>query len=308
MRIPADTGDFRLLSRRAVESLRQLREQHRFMKGVFAWIGHSSDRGAVRTRAALRWRVQVQLHAKLWNFALEGFTSFTIAPLTVATYLGLLIAAVSFPVCGVDHLQDAGCSVTRYAGYPTLMVVILLLGGVQLVAIGVLGEYVGRMFNETKRRPLYLLNEFHQAASLVNGISQRNHNRAEMDDGAAKLPVEVVRNEPSVDADPAHLEAVVGAVARRLTFERIAQGMTWWCSGMWPTSSVCSCSASARELRCASCRRSRSSRWSISASTFGLLSSARGCSRRRASLLDRVRTGSAASTAQSKVGTPQPSM
>jgi polyisoprenyl-phosphate glycosyltransferase len=169
VRIPADTGDFRLLSRRAVESLRQLREQHRFMKGVFAWIGHSQI--GVPYERDPRYAGESKFnYARLWNFALEGFTSFTIAPLTAATYLGLVIAAGAFSYAAWIVFKTLAFG-DPVPGFPTLMVVILLLGGVQLVCIGVLGEYVGRMFNETKRRPLYLLNEFHQAASLADRSS-----------------------------------------------------------------------------------------------------------------------------------------
>ena len=157
VRVPVDTGDFRLLSRRAVESLAQLREHHRFMKGLFAWIGHSQK--AVPYRRDARFAGESKFNYwRLWNFALEGFTSFTIAPLKTASYLGLAIAGVSFVFAGWIVFKTLAFG-DPVAGYPSLMVVILLLGGVQLIGIGILGEYVGRMFNETKRRPLYFLNE-----------------------------------------------------------------------------------------------------------------------------------------------------
>jgi glycosyltransferase involved in cell wall biosynthesis len=153
--IPADTGDFRLLSRRAVDALCRLREQHRFMKGLFAWIGfhqksvpyHRDPRAAGETK----WN-----YWKLWNFALEGFTSFTIAPLKIATYFGLGVAGFSF-IYALFVIYKTLMYGEPVRGYPSLMVVVLFLGGVQLLAIGVLGEYVGRMFNEVKQRPLYLL-------------------------------------------------------------------------------------------------------------------------------------------------------
>jgi glycosyltransferase involved in cell wall biosynthesis len=153
VRIPQDTGDFRLLSRRAVEALRQLREQHRFMKGLFAWIGYPSiaveydrdPRHAGRTKFS---------YWKLWNFALEGITSFTIAPLRLATYFGILVALAAF-VAIVVLVAKTLLYGDPVKGYPSLMSVILFLGGIQLVALGALGEYIGRMFNETKGRPLY---------------------------------------------------------------------------------------------------------------------------------------------------------
>jgi len=156
--IPADTGDFRLLSRRAVDALKKLREQHRFMKGLYAWIGfpqravpyHRDPRKAGQTK----WN-----YWKLWNFALEGFTSFTIGPLKVATYMGLTTAFAAF-FYAVWVIYKTLAYGDPVAGYPSLMVVILFLGGVQLMTIGVLGEYLGRMFDETKKRPLYFVKEY----------------------------------------------------------------------------------------------------------------------------------------------------
>ncbi|MDD2336671.1 MAG: glycosyltransferase family 2 protein [Geobacteraceae bacterium] len=164
VRIPENVGDYRLLSRRAVDALLQLREQHRFMKGLFAWIGfpqigvpyHRDPRFAGRSTWDY-WR--------LWNFALDGITSFTTTPLKWATYLGLIIACVSFLYSAVIILQKILYG-NPVKGYPSLMVVILFLGGVQLIFLGIIGEYLGRMFDETKRRPLYFLTSFHPAATL----------------------------------------------------------------------------------------------------------------------------------------------
>jgi glycosyltransferase involved in cell wall biosynthesis len=162
--VPVDTGDFRLLSRRAVESLRRLREHHRFMKGLFGWIGHSQK--AVPYRRDRRFAGTTKFNYwRLWNFALEGFTSFTIGPLKAASYLGLSIAVVSFVYASWIIFKTLMFG-DPVAGYPSLMVVVLLLGGVQLMGIGILGEYVGRMFNETKGRPLYLLND-HTRSTVV---------------------------------------------------------------------------------------------------------------------------------------------
>jgi glycosyltransferase involved in cell wall biosynthesis len=158
IRIPRDTGDFRLMSRRAVDALLLLPEHHRFMKGLFAWVGfpqisvpYERDMRAAGTTKFNYW--------KLWNFAIEGITSFSTAPLKFATYLGLVIAMISFLYALVIVWQTL-LHGNPVPGYPSLMTVILFLGGVQLMTIGVLGEYVGRIFNETKRRPLYLTRQF----------------------------------------------------------------------------------------------------------------------------------------------------
>jgi glycosyltransferase involved in cell wall biosynthesis len=164
VQIPADTGDFRLLSRRALDALNKLREQHRFMKGLYAWIGfpqmavpyHRDPRKAGTTK----WN-----YWKLWNFALEGFTSFTIGPLKVATYLGITTAFAAF-VYAIWVIYKTLAHGDPVAGYPSLMVAILFLGGIQLMTIGVLGEYLGRMFDETKQRPLYFVKDY-QAAKLM---------------------------------------------------------------------------------------------------------------------------------------------
>lgn len=153
--IPKDTGDYRLLSRRAVGALEQLREQHRFMKGLFSWIGFSQKevlyRRLPRYAGNTKWN-----YWKLWNFALEGITSFTIAPLKVATYLGVSVAFAALISATVIVFKTLVYG-NPVAGYPSLMVTILFLGGVQLIGMGILGEYVGRMFNETKGRPLYFV-------------------------------------------------------------------------------------------------------------------------------------------------------
>jgi glycosyltransferase involved in cell wall biosynthesis len=160
--IPEDTGDFRLLSRKAVCALVQLREQHRFMKGLFAWIGFPQKKVLYsrhpRYAGQTKWN-----YWKLWNFALEGITSFTIAPLKIATYLGLLVAFAALVYASVIVLKTLLYG-NPVAGYPSLMVAILFLGGVQLIGIGIVGEYVGRMFNETKGRPLYFL-KYHEPSN-----------------------------------------------------------------------------------------------------------------------------------------------
>jgi glycosyltransferase involved in cell wall biosynthesis len=162
VKIPEDTGDYRLLSRRAVDSLKQLREEHRFMKGLFAWIGYPQRavpyQREPRQGGKTKWN-----YWSLWNFALEGITSFTIAPLKVASYLGLFTALAAF-VYAAFIVYKTLVYGDPVAGYPSLMVVILFLGGIQLITIGVIGEYLGRMFNESKRRPLYFLKGYEPSA------------------------------------------------------------------------------------------------------------------------------------------------
>lgn len=158
VRIPQDTGDFRLLSRRAIDALNELPEQHRFMKGLFAWVGF--DQRAVPYERDPRYAGQSKWNYwRLWNFALEGITSFTVVPLQVASYLGILIALAAFLYGGFVIVKTLLFG-NPVAGYPSLMTVVLFLGGLQLLFIGVVGEYLGRIFNETKRRPLYFIKAF----------------------------------------------------------------------------------------------------------------------------------------------------
>ena len=155
VQLPANTGDFRLMSRRALDALLALREHHRFMKGLFAWVGFPStpvlyDR-APRAAGTTKWN-----YWKLWNFSLEGITSFTVGPLKVATYLGL-VTAVFAAIFGAQIILKTLIWGNPVAGYPSLMAVVLFLGGVQLMTLGIIGEYLGRVFNETKGRPLYII-------------------------------------------------------------------------------------------------------------------------------------------------------
>lgn len=156
--IPENTGDYRLLSRRAVTSLNNFKESQRFMKGIFAWIGYPQkeilfDRDP-RYAGKTTWN-----YWRLWNFAIEGITSFTEAPLKIATYLGVIVALFSF-IYGVLVIIRTLVWGDPVAGYPSLMTVILFLGGVQLLSIGIIGEYLGRVYSETKRRPLYILDKY----------------------------------------------------------------------------------------------------------------------------------------------------
>ncbi|HEB85422.1 MAG TPA: glycosyltransferase [Gammaproteobacteria bacterium] len=163
IKIPEDTGDYRLLSRRAVDALNTLGEQHRFMKGLFTWIGYRQKAVMYerdpRHAGESKWN-----YWHLWNFAIEGITSYSNAPLKLASYLGLLTALGAFSY-GLFIVVRTLLYGDLVQGYPSMIVIILFLGGVQLMSIGVLGEYVGRIFNETKRRPLYFINNFSEPRS-----------------------------------------------------------------------------------------------------------------------------------------------
>jgi len=155
--LPRDTGDFRLLSRRALDALGQLRERQRFMKGLFTWIGYRQT--AVRYQREPRQAGQTKWNYwRLTQLAIEGITSFSTAPLRLATWVGLASALLAF-VYGVWVLLKSLVHGDSVRGYPTLILVILFLGGVQLLALGVIGEYLGRNYAESKRRPLYFIQD-----------------------------------------------------------------------------------------------------------------------------------------------------
>mgnify|MGYP000709270608 CR=1 FL=1 len=167
--VPADTGDYRLLSPRVLAALRELRERHRFMKGLFGWVGFSRIALPYRRAPRLAGRSKFGFW-RLWNFALEGITSFSTAPLRVATYIGLFTALAAF-ASGVVVLAKTLVWGDRVAGWPTMMVVILFLGGVQLIALGLIGEYLGRLYEESKQRPLYLVDAW-LASSVADSALQ----------------------------------------------------------------------------------------------------------------------------------------
>lgn len=157
--IQKDTGDFRLLDRRAVEALKQIRENQRYTKGYFSWIGFKKKeityKRDARAAGETHWN-----YFKLIDLAIEGIVSFSIAPLRLATALGTIVALATFIYLVVIVLKTIIFG-ADLAGYPSTMAVILFLGGAQLLSLGIIGEYVGRIFNETKNRPLYLIEELH---------------------------------------------------------------------------------------------------------------------------------------------------
>jgi glycosyltransferase involved in cell wall biosynthesis len=167
--IPENTGDFRLISRRAAQALLQIPERHRFMKGLYAWVGFPQR--AVPYNRHPRFAGNTKWNYwKLWNLAIEGITSFTIVPLKLATYLGFIMAAFAFGY-GLFIVGKAIFFGEEVRGFPTMMALMLLLGGVQLIVLGLIGEYLGRIFNETKQRPLYLLESvsWSDAAERMSG-------------------------------------------------------------------------------------------------------------------------------------------
>ncbi len=170
MPIPEDVGDFRLFSRRAVDALNQLPERNRFMKGLFAWIGYRQVMldfdCAERAAGHSKWRF-----SQLWHFAIEGITAFSVAPLKAATKIGLASALLSFAL-GLYFFVRTLAFGDPVPGFPTLVIVVLMLGGLQLLAIGVLGEYIGRLSLESKQRPLFLVESYEPATAFAPRLHQ----------------------------------------------------------------------------------------------------------------------------------------
>ena len=159
--IQVDTGDFRLLDRKCVEALKKARESQRYTKGMFSWIGFKKkeiiyDRDR-RFAGKTKWN-----YLKLLNLAIDGLTSFTTSPLRLASILGFFVSATAFIYIGYLLVRPL-FGISTGDGYSSIMATILFLGGVQLVSLGSIGEYVARIFNETKGRPLYLIEEYHQS-------------------------------------------------------------------------------------------------------------------------------------------------
>ena len=157
--IQIDTGDFRLLDRRCIDALKQFRESQRNTKAMFSWIGYKKKEILYnrdpRLAGTTKWN-----YRKLFNLAIDGITSFTTAPLRIATITGLLISAISFLYI-IYLLVRPLFGVSTGAGYSSTLAVILFMGGVQMLFLGIIGEYIGRIFNETKNRPLYFIEEYH---------------------------------------------------------------------------------------------------------------------------------------------------
>lgn len=157
--VPANTGDFRLLDRRVVEALKHVPERTRFMKGLFAWVGFKQtsilfDREA-RHKGKTTWN-----YWKLWNFALDGIFSFSFIPLKMWSYVGLVVSFLSLLYASLLIIRTIVQGVD-VPGYASLMVAILFLGGIQLITLGIVGEYIGRVYEEVKGRPIYLIRDLY---------------------------------------------------------------------------------------------------------------------------------------------------
>lgn len=155
--IPANVGDFRLLDRRVIDAIKQMPERTRFMKGMFAWVGFKQcsvfyDRQP-RYQGQSKWN-----YWKLWNFALDGIISFSVVPLKIWTYIGFTLSFLAFLYAAYLIILTMIVGIT-VPGYISLMVVVLFLGGIQLIGLGIIGEYLGRIYEEVKQRPLYLVQE-----------------------------------------------------------------------------------------------------------------------------------------------------
>lgn len=184
-KLPVNVGDFRLMDRTVINALKQLPERHRFMKGLFAWVGYRTvivpyereARSAGRSKFS-GWR--------LWNFALEGITSFSTMPLRSWTYIGVAIAlgAFGYGAFIVARTLVLGIDVP---GYASLLSALLFLGGIQLIGLGVVGEYVGRIYDEAKGRPIYLVRrryqETGQGRNLASGRRVIRIDRGQVSNG-----------------------------------------------------------------------------------------------------------------------------
>jgi len=155
--IPLDTGDFRLMDRKVVEAMKQMKEKHRFIRGMTSWVGFKQtgveyvrqERFAGETKYPIR---------KMLNFAMNAITGFSYLPLQLATYLGFIIAGLS--ALGVIAVVIARLSGSQaFFGQATTLIMVLFLGGVQLISLGIIGEYLGRIYDEVKGRPMYIVNE-----------------------------------------------------------------------------------------------------------------------------------------------------
>ena len=157
--IPNNTGDFRLLDRRCIDSLKQMRESERYTKGMYSWVGFKKKE-ITYDRDPRSAGVPKQNYRKLFDLAFNGITSFSVSPLRIASLLGIIISLIAFIFIVVIIIKTLWFG-DPVAGYPSTMAVVLFLGGLQLISIGIIGEYIGKIFLEVKNRPLYLIEEYH---------------------------------------------------------------------------------------------------------------------------------------------------
>ena len=156
--LPENVGDFRLMDRKVVDAVRNLREQKRFMKGLFAFVGFKTVtieyKRPKRAKGESSWS-----YWKLWNYAIDGITSFSTFPLKVCMYLGFLVTTVSF-LKGLWIICRTVFFGVDVPGYASLMTAILFFGGLQMFCLGIIGEYIGRIYTEAKKRPIYIVRDF----------------------------------------------------------------------------------------------------------------------------------------------------
>jgi glycosyltransferase involved in cell wall biosynthesis len=167
-KMPDDVGDFRLIDRKVVTALKAMPERRRFMKGLFSWVGFRTT--VVDYERQPRAAGHSSLSAwKLWNLAIEGITGFSTLPLRIWTYLGASVAALAFIYMGITLIRTLlhGSDVP---GYPSLLISVLFMGGVQLIGIGVLGEYLGRVYIEVKQRPTYIVGQTYAGGDVVKPL------------------------------------------------------------------------------------------------------------------------------------------
>ena len=155
--IPYDVGDFRLMDKRVVDALKQLPERRRFMKGIFAWVGfkHSFVEFEVTPRKFGKSSFNAR---RLWILAIEGLTSFSTVPLMIWTYVGFIVALLAFFYGGWIVVKTLVLGIVL-PGYASLITIVLFLGGIQIMGIGILGEYIGRIYSESKQRPIYIIRQ-----------------------------------------------------------------------------------------------------------------------------------------------------
>ena len=155
--IPRNTGDFRLMDRKVVEALKKMPERTRFMKGLFAWVGFKQTSITFNREPRFQGKTSWN-YWKLWNFALDGIFSFSLIPLKVWSYIGIIISLIALLYASflVIYTVILGVDIP---GYASIIVSILFLGGIQLISLGIIGEYLGRIYEEVKERPLYLVRE-----------------------------------------------------------------------------------------------------------------------------------------------------
>jgi polyisoprenyl-phosphate glycosyltransferase len=191
--LPPDVGDFRLMDRKVVEAIRRLPEKRRFMKGLFAWVGFRTTEVSYERPA--RAAGQTKFNSwKLWNLALEGITSFSTLPLRIWTYFGAAIASIAF-LYGALIIARTLLRGIDVPGYASLLVLILFFGGIQLVTLGVIGEYLGRTYEEAKQRPVYVVRDCLRSSrgAVSNRVPRQNAD---------------ARNDWAVRVDPSRTRAI----------------------------------------------------------------------------------------------------